>query len=660
VVSEGAVWILPGLEMPAPKRTEAPGRTRINRPAPSLDGGRYSPKRCVGDTVTVSADIFRDGHEIMRAVVRYKAPGGRRWLEAPMRPVDDHIKGVRWEGEFTVETPGTWQFSIEAWNDLFATWRDEMHRKIDAGQHDLTGELLEGAVLLEATVQATKDAADRETLETAIATLHNPDLPESAHHEAALSPEVAAAVERAGERHGAESLPKPLPLEVDRVRARYSSWYELFPRSWGGLKAVEEQIPAIAEHGFDVLYFPPIHPIGRKNRKGRNNALVAGPDDPGVPYAIGAKEGGHDSVHAELGTIDDMRSLCAGAREHGMDVCLDLALNASADHPWLTEHPEWFLQRPDGTIKYAENPPKKYQDIYNFNWDTPAWKELWEEWRRILLFWVDVGVTAFRVDNPHTKPFPFWEWIIKEVHAVDRDVIFLSEAFTRRAVMRELAKLGFTQSYTYFTWKNSRWELTEYVNELAWGEEAEYFRPNFFPVTPDILHAYLQHGGPPAFVTRLVLAATLSPSYGIYSGYEHFENVPVREGSEEYMDSEKYEIRERALDGPLLPMIRHINEIRQENPALQVLSNVFWLDTHNDGLMAYAKQVPGNTIITVVNLDPHHAQEGAVLIPAQLGLAPVFPVHDLLTGDHFDWRIGSNYVRLDPASAQAHIFRVES
>jgi starch synthase (maltosyl-transferring) len=660
VVSEGAVWILPGLEMPAPKRTEAPARTRINRPAPSLDGGRYSPKRCVGDTVTVSADIFRDGHEIMRAVVRYKAPGGRRWLEAPMRPVDDHIKGVRWEGEFTVETPGTWQFSIEAWNDLFATWRDEMHRKIDAGQHDLTGELLEGAVLLEATVQATKDAADRETLETAIATLHNPDLPESAHHEAALSPEVAAAVERAGERHGAESLPKPLPLEVDRVRARYSSWYELFPRSWGGLKAVEEQIPAIAEHGFDVLYFPPIHPIGRKNRKGRNNALVAGPDDPGVPYAIGAKEGGHDSVHPELGTIDDMRSLCATAREHGMDVCLDLALNASADHPWLTEHPEWFLQRPDGTIKYAENPPKKYQDIYNFNWDTPAWKELWEEWRRILLFWVDVGVTAFRVDNPHTKPFPFWEWVIKEVHAVDRDVIFLSEAFTRRAVMRELAKLGFTQSYTYFTWKNSRWELTEYVNELAWGEEAEYFRPNFFPVTPDILHAYLQHGGPPAFVTRLVLAATLSPSYGIYSGYEHFENVPVREGSEEYMDSEKYEIRERALDGPLLPMIRHINEIRQENPALQVLSNVFWLDTHNDGLMAYAKQVPGNTIITVVNLDPHHAQEGAVLIPAQLGLAPVFPVHDLLTGDHFDWRIGSNYVRLDPASAQAHIFRVES
>ena len=645
--------------MTAPERSEAPARTVINRPAPTLDGGRYPPKRCVGDTVRVSADIFRDGHEIMRAVVRYKAPGGRRWLESPMQAIDAHINGVRWEGEFTVTTPGTWQFSIEAWNDLFATWRHEMQRKIDAGQHDLTGELSEGVVLLEQTVLVTKDAADRETLETAIANLSNQELPEAVHHETALSPEVMAAVDRAGQRHGAESMPKPLTLEVDRVRARFSSWYELFPRSWGGLKAVEAQIPAIAEHGFDVLYFPPIHPIGRKNRKGRNNTLVAGPDDPGVPYAIGAAEGGHDAVHPELGTIDDLRALCATAREHGMDVCLDIALNASADHPWLTEHPEWFQQRPDGTIKYAENPPKKYQDIYNFNWDTPAWKELWEEWRRILLFWVDAGVKAFRVDNPHTKPFPFWEWVIKEVHAVDRDVIFLSEAFTRRAVMRELAKLGFTQSYTYFTWKNSRHELTEYVNELAWTEEAEYFRPNFFPVTPDILHAYLQHGGPPAFVTRLVLATTLSPSYGIYSGYENFENVPLREGSEEYLDSEKYEIKQRTLDGPLLPMIRHINTIRQENPALQILSNVFWLETHNDALMAYAKQVPGNTLITVVNIDPHHAQEGAVLIPAQLGLPPVFPVNDLLTGDHYDWRIGSNYVRLDPAGSQAHIFRVE-
>jgi starch synthase (maltosyl-transferring) len=654
------VWILPGLEMPAPKRTEAPARTRINRPAPSLDGGRYSPKRCVGDTVRVSADIFRDGHEILRAVVRYKAPGGRRWLEAPMHAVDAHIRGVRWEGEFTVSTPGRWQFSIEAWSDVFETWRDELSRKIGGGQHDLGGELSEGVVLLRSAAVEAKDAADRETIEAAVAALGNADLLEAARHDAALSPELQAAVERVGQRIDSAALDKPLPLDVDRVRARFGSWYELFPRSWGGLKGVEAQVPALAELGFDVLYMTPIHPIGMTNRKGKNNALEAAPEDPGSPYGIGSPDGGHDAVHPDLGTEDDLRSLCATAAEHNLDVAIDLAIQASANHPWLTEHPEWFHRRPDGTLKYAENPPKKYQDIYNVNWDTPEWKSLWEELRRIVLHWVDCGVKVFRVDNPHTKPFDFWEWLIAEVHAVDRDVIFLSEAFTRRAVMRELAKLGFTQSYTYFTWKNSRWELTEYVNELAWTEEADYFRPNFFTNTHDILHAYLQHGGPPAFVARLVLAATLSPTYGIYSGYENFENVPLREGSEEYLDSEKYEIRQRTLDGPLLPMIRHINEIRLENPALQVLSNVFWLDTHNDGLMAYAKQVPGNTLITVVNLDPHHAQEGAVLIPAQLGLAPVFPVHDLLTGDHYDWRIGSNYVRLDPAANQAHIFRVET
>jgi starch synthase (maltosyl-transferring) len=393
-------------------------------------------------------------------------------------------------------------------------------------------------------------------------------------------------------------------------------------------------------------------------RKGRNNTLTAGPDDPGSPYAIGGKEGGHDAVHPELGTQEDVRSLTATAHRHGMDVAFDLALNASADHPWLTEHPEWFQQRPDGTLKYAENPPKRYQDIYNFNWDTDAWESLWQAWLDVILHWVDAGVKFYRVDNPHTKPFPFWEWLIKEVHKVDRDVVFLAEAFTKRAVMQELAKLGFTQSYTYFTWKNSRWELTEYMNELAWSEEKEYFRPNFFPVTPDILHAYLVHGGPPAFVARLVLAATLSPSYGIYSGFESFENVPVREGSEEYLNSEKYEIRDRRLDGPLLPMIRRMNEIRRENVALQHLSNVHFLDTQNDALIAYVKQEPGNTVIVVANLDPQHAQEGLVVIPAQLGTPPVFAVEDQFTGDHFDWRIGGNYVRLDPQGNQTHVLRV--
>ena len=639
--------------MPAPKRAEPPARIHINYPAPTVDGGRYPAKRCIGDTVTVTADVFRDGHEMLRAAVRYKAPGAKRWLEAPMHQVDAHVNGVRWEAAFTVETAGRWEWTIEAWTDRFATWRDELQRKHAAGQEDLAGEISEGVVLLEDAANRAESGDDRTTIERSLDSLKA-----GGGAEVALAPDLFDAVSRAGERHGVTRLESTIPLEVDRVRARFSSWYELFPRSFGGLKAVEELIPDIADLGFDVLYFPPIHPIGRKNRKGRNNTLVAGPDDPGSPYAIGAAEGGHDKVHPELGTMDDLRSLTATAHRHGMDVALDIALNASADHPWLQEHPEWFLQRPDGTIKYAENPPKKYQDIYNFNWDTPAWRELWEEWLRIMLVWVEVGVKVYRIDNPHTKPFPFWEWLIAEIHKVDRDVIFLAEAFTRRAVMRELGKLGFTQSYTYFTWKNSRWELTEYVDELAWGPEKEYFRPNFFPVTPDILHAYLQHGGPPAFVARLVLAATLSPSYGVYSGYESFENQPVREGSEEYLNSEKYEVQDRKLEGPLLPMIRRINEIRHENPALQVLSNVFWLETQNDALIAYAKQVPGNSILAVVNLDAHNAQEGAVTIPAHLGLPPVFAVEDLLTGDHYDWRIGANYVRLDPAGPQAHIFRV--
>jgi starch synthase (maltosyl-transferring) len=646
--------------VPPPRSSEPPPRIRINLPRPTIDGGRWAPKRCVGDTVTVSADIFRDGHEILRAVVRFKAPGGRRWVEAPMRPVDAHHAGVRWEGSFAVETAGRWEWTIEAWSDVFATWRDELARKVAAGQQDLAGELSEGVVLLEDAAARAEGGEDRTTLERALDVQRDPDLPEPVKWDAALAPEVHDAVERQGERHGSARLDKPLPVDVDRLRARFSSWYELVPRSWGGLKAVEAVVPDIAALGFDVLYMLPIHPIGRKNRKGPNNALVAGPDDPGSPYAIGAAEGGHDAVHPELGTHEDVRSLCATCREHGMDVCLDLALNASADHPWLTEHPEWFQQRPDGTLKYAENPPKRYQDIYNFNWDSPAWRGMWDAWRDVIVGWVQLGVKAFRVDNPHTKPFAFWEWLIREVHAVDRDVIFLAEAFTRRAVMRELAKLGFTQSYTYFTWKNSRWELTEYMNELAWGEEREYFRPNFFPVTPDILHAYLQHGGPAAFVTRLVLAATLSPSYGVYSGYESFENVPVREGSEEYLDSEKYQVRERALDGPLLPLIRRLNEIRHENPALQRLSNVHFLETYNDALIAYAKVERGNVLIVATNLDPFNAQQGVALVPAHLGLPPAFTVEDLLSGEHFDWRIGENFIRLDPHGRQTHILRVVS
>jgi starch synthase (maltosyl-transferring) len=644
--------------MPGPKRTQPPSRIRIRPLSPVVDDGRYAPKRCVGDTVTVAADVFSDGHEKLRAVVRYKAPGARGWLEAEMLPVDAHHNGVRWEGSFRVERPGRWELGVEAWFDLWATWRDELARKVEAAQDDLSGELSEGAVLLERALAATKAAEDKRVLQHALAALRDDAAPPAARYDAALSPELALAMDRAQPRHGMTRTDAALPLAVDRLRGRFGSWYEVFPRSWGGIKGVEAQVPALAELGFDVVYMTPIHPIGVTNRKGRNNTLTAGPDDPGSPYAVGGEEGGHDAVHPELGTVEDVRSLCATAREHGMDVCMDFAINASADHPWLTEHPEWFHRRPDGTLKYAENPPKKYQDIYNVNWECEDWRGLWEEWLRIFLFWVDCGVKVYRVDNPHTKPFAFWEWLIAEVHEVDRDVVFLAEAFTRRAVMRELAKLGFTQSYTYFTWKTSRYELTEYVEELAHGHEAEYFRPNFFPVTPDILESYLVHGGPGAFFARLILAATLSPSYGIYSGYEHYENVPVRAGSEEYLNSEKYETWQRSLDGPLLPMIGRLNHIRRENAALQELSNVTFLETHNDALVAYVKQSPGNTVIVVVSLDPFGVQEGAAVITAQLGLAPVFPVEDLITGEHFDWRIGGNYVRMEAGVRQAHVLRV--
>jgi starch synthase (maltosyl-transferring) len=508
-------------------------------------------------------------------------------------------------------------------------------------------------------VAARAKGADRKLIEHALRVLDDADILEAAKHDAALGIELYAAVERSAERHGVARLDPPLTLEVDRVRARFGSWYELFPRSFGGFEGVQQQLPKLAELGFDVLYMTPIHPIGRTNRKGRNNSLVAGPDDPGSPYAVGAAEGGHDAVHPDLGTVDDVRALCAAAAGHGIDVCMDFAINASADHPWLTDHPDWFHRRPDGTLKYAENPPKRYQDIYNVNWECDDWRGLWEEWRRIFLFWVDCGVKVYRVDNPHTKPVPFWQWLIAEVHKVDRDVIFLAEAFTRRAMMRQLAKIGFTQGYTYFTWKNSRHELTEYVNELAWGPERDYFRPNFFANTPDILNEYLVHGGPAAFYTRFVLAATLSPTYGIYSGYEHYENTPIRQGSEEYLDSEKYELKQRALDGPMLPFIARVNQIRRENPALQHLSDVAWLDTQNDQLMAYVKQHGGNAIICVVNLDPHHSQEGSVTLPAHLGLPPAFAVTDQLSGERFDWRIGPNYVRLDPWTRQAHVLRVE-
>ena len=644
----------------SPSRAQSsPSRIVIQYPSPAIDDGRFAVKRCVGDTVTVSADVFRDGHELIRAVVRFRGPVDSHWREAELTRIDAHLAGVRWATEIEVDRQGRWQYTIEAWTDVFGTWRAELERKVTAGQTELAGELSEGIVLLAGAAQRIRAKKARALVEHALATLRDETVPESAKHDVALGPELLAALQSDDERRGRVTLEEPLRIEVDRLRARFGSWYELFPRSWEGLSGAQAQLPRLAELGFDILYLPPIHPIGETNRKGRDNALVAGPGDPGSPWAIGSADGGHEAVHPELGTIEDLRSLTSAAAELGIDVALDFAIQCSADHPWLTEHPEWFHRRPDGTLKYAENPPKRYQDIYNVNWDSPDWRALWDALLEVMLQWVDCGVKVFRVDNPHTKPFAFWAWLIDEVHARDRDVIFLAEAFTKRAVMRHLGKLGFSQSYTYFTWKNARWELTEYVSELAYSGEQEYFRPNFFANTPDILHAYLQHGGAAAFEARAVLAATLSPSYGIYSGYEQFENLAVREGSEEYLHSEKYEIRQRTLDGPLLPLIGRLNAVRRANRALQELSNITFLETANDALIAYAKRSAGNAVIVVVNIDPHQAQAGMTLIPASLGLPPIFTVCDLLSDVRYQWRIGSNYVRLEPGVRQAHVFRAE-
>ena len=633
--------------MPVPERRQPLPRIQLERPEPMIDCGRYPAKACVGDEVRVAVDAFRDGHEVLRVVVRAKPPGERAWSEAYMVPVDADRGGNRFEGAFPVDRQGRWQFTFEAWVDQYAGWLDEVSRKIAVGQEDLSGELSEGRVLVEAALGRAKAGRLRDTLTAAL---------ESWDVSTALDPAVSAATEALPDRTGATKLARALELDVDRVRARFGSWYELFPRSWGGFAGAEAQIPRLAELGFDVLYFPPIHPIGLTNRKGRNNTLTAGPNDPGSPYAIGDATGGHDAIHPELGTEEEFRRLCATGRAAGVEIALDLAINASADHPWLTEHPEWFQRRPDGTLKYAENPPKKYQDIYNVDWDSEDWRGLWQALHDVVMHWVDLGVHVFRVDNPHTKPLAFWEWLIAEVRAKEPDVIFLAEAFTKAAMMRTLAAVGFNQSYTYFTWKSSRHELTEYIVELGFTELNHIFRPNFFVNTPDILTEELQHGGPPAFHARLVLAATLSPSYGIYSGYEHFENVAVRPGSEEYLDSEKYEIRERSLDGPLLPAIAKLNHLRRAHPALQRLDTVRFFPTENEALIGYTKVLGDDAIVVVVNIDPRMAQEGVADVPVEAGLPSVYHVRDAVSEQEFDWVTGRNFVRLGPGDA--HVLEV--
>jgi starch synthase (maltosyl-transferring) len=633
-----------------------PARIRILDVRPQIDGGRFAVKRTVGERLEVSAEVFRDGHDAIRAVLRHRAPGSKDWQESPMRWIDREVDGDRWVGSFVPDREGIWTYEVGAFTDHFATWHDEVSRKRAAGGEDLSSEVIEGAELLRAA-RPTAALIDGQRIDAALKLADDEAADLEAKLDAVLHPRLLEAVERNPERRDPVTGP-PLSVEVERERARFGAWYELFPRSWGGFDGVRAQLPRLAELGFDVIYLPPIHPIGQKNRKGANNALTAGPDDPGSPWAIGSELGGHEAIEPSLGDVASFEALVGAAHEQGMEIAMDFAIQCSADHPWLKQHPEWFNHRPDGTLKYAENPPKKYQDIYNLNFDSEDWKGLWEALRDIVVIWVERGVRVFRVDNPHTKPLPFWEWLIADVRAAHPDVIFLAEAFTRRAKMMGLAKLGFSQSYTYFTWKNWKWELTEYVEELAY-QTGDYARPNFFVNTPDILTEYLVEGGPPAFEARLVLAATLSPTYGIYSGFESFENVPVKPGSEEYMDSEKYEVRERSLDGPLLPLVAKLNRARRENPALQYLSNIAWLETENDVLMAYAKRTGDNTVITAVNLDPHNTQEGIVNVPAWLGTAPVFKVRDLLDDQLYDWSIGRNYLRLAPGQRMAHVMRIE-
>jgi starch synthase (maltosyl-transferring) len=636
--------------VPTPATT--PARIRLSRPEPLVDCGRHAVKRTVDDQVEVRVDVLRDGHEQVRAALLHQGPGESGWHESPMAAVAPD----RWGGSIRMDVPGLHRLDVEAWVDRFASWREELRRKREAGQASLASELAEGAALVAEERKGLKGDA-RTLARKAAKAIGDGSATEDERCDAALTPELATALAGTSRRAEAARLEAPLLVDVDVPLARFSTWYELFPRSFGGFAGVESQLPRLAELGVDVLYLTPIHPIGTTHRKGRNNSETAEPGEPGSPWAIGAPEGGHTAVHPELGTLDDFARLVRAARGHDIEIALDIAIQCSPDHPWLTEHPEWFHHRPDGTLKYAENPPKRYQDIYNVNFDCEDWRALWEALRDVFAFWIERGVRVFRVDNPHTKPIAFWEWCIADLRAGAPDAVFLAEAFTRPAMMSQLAKVGFSQSYTYFTWKNSKADLVEFVDQLeGWSD---VLRPNLFANTPDILHAYLQHGGPPAFETRLVLAATISPAYGIYSGYEHFERVPVREGSEEYLDSEKYETKRRALDGPLLALYGRLNTIRRAHAPLQRLGPLRFLETHNDQLIAYVKGRGAGAILVCACLDPHASHEGLVEVPGDLDLPGTFRATDLLGGGEHTWHVGGNYVSLGPDRGMAHVMELQ-
>lgn len=658
------------------KTADFPTTVVIENVSPSVNNGRYPVKRVIGEQLTVEADIFKDGHDQLEAVLKWKSSKGRVWQETRMHPLNND----RWGASFTLGKTGTYQFSIEAWGDPFFSWLHDFERRLDGGQASFATEFTEGQQILCSAAQRAaskgntknKTSADSDSASfTKLAdSLSSQPSPESAL-DLLKTPEVFSLARRWPDRKLSSSLGAPLPLVVERPKARFSAWYEFFPRNTEGLvdkhSTFRDCLPRIrdaAKMGFDVVYFPPIHPIGRSHRKGKNNSATCELGEPGSPWAIGAKEGGHYSIAPELGTLDDFKWIIDEALKQDIEIAIDFAINCSPDHPYVEEHPEWFFHRPDGTIKYAENPPKKYQDIYPLNFLCDDWRNLWREMVNIVLFWAGVGVRIFRVDNPHTKPVAFWEYLIAEIHKKHPDVLFLSEAFTRPKMMRMLGKIGFTQSYTYFTWRESKDELSSYVTELTQGPMRDYYRANFWPNTPDILPYHLQDATPAAFKIRASLAALLSPSWGIYSGFELCENQALP-GREEYLDSEKYQLKERDWDSPgnIKEFIKRLNRIRRDNPALHEYANIEFIPTDNDQLLAWFKWTGDfdQAIIVAVNLDPENTQQSMIHLPLEiLGLSSdsAYQVRDLMFDETYHWQGSSNFISLPPRSKPLHILRI--
>jgi starch synthase (maltosyl-transferring) len=634
-------------------------RVIIENVQPQVEGGLYPAKSTVGELVTVSADIFGDGHDHIRAQLRYKKQDAASWTIVEMVPSYNDA----WFASFPVKEKGNYVFTVKAWMDHFDTWYDGFKKKANA-KVDVTVELMEGVVMLQ---RLSKDDA---SLKSAITKLQ--DKQEFKAIEFVLSPEFGEIVHKHPLIDFETTYDKELVVVVEHKKANYSSWYELFPRSaslegkHGSFKDVIKLLPRISAMGFDILYLPPIHPIGKVNRKGKNNNVRSAPGEPGSPWAIGSDEGGHKAIHAGLGSLDDYKKLIAEAKKLNIDIAMDVAFQCAPDHPYVKEHPDWFKQRPDGSIQYAENPPKKYQDIYPFNFESEDWKALWDELLSVFLYWIDQGVKVFRVDNPHTKPIQFWHWVIAEINKKHEDIIFLSEAFTRPKVMASLAKVGFTQSYTYFTWRVTKQELMEYMNELVYTQSRNYFRPNFWPNTPDILPYHLQHQGENIFVIRAALAATLSSNYGIYGpAYEFCDNAPMQ-GKEEYWDSEKYEIKKHdwKKTNRLTDILTILNRARKENAALQSTWNIQFCSIEDPNMLAFIKSTPdlSNIVLVVVNLDQHNKHSGYVQIPKEklkITGRVNLKLHDLMTDEHYTWTQDWNYVEIDPYKMPFHLFKVE-